>query len=247
MKFEFDLGHEYTRKEIKHLINHPVPNNIGGVWATGYTFFEDCFFIFANVGVPGRTGHNYSNQLLGDSLYWYSKNRDSIHTSTIKRLLSGDFEVYIFTRKNSNNVKFEFNGLGFVKDFEDTKPFHIVWGFTENTDQELTKTNIKFIEGIKSKITVNKFERNREARELCLDSYGYNCVVCDFNFEDKYGEIGKEYIHVHHLVEISAIGKEYEVDPIKDLRPVCPNCHAMLHKRKPAFTIEELRVKMSRI
>jgi len=36
------------------------------------------------------------------------------------------------------------------------------------------------------------------------------------------------------------IKDEYEVDPINDLRPVCPNCHAMLHRKKPPLTIEEL-------
>lgn len=61
------------------------------------------------------------------------------------------------------------------------------------------------------------------------------------NFEKKYGEIGSNFIHVHHDVEISTIGEEYEIDAINDLKPVCPNCHAMLHKRKPAYRIEELK------
>lgn len=49
------------------------------------------------------------------------------------------------------------------------------------------------------------------------------------------------FIHVHHINQISDIGKEYEVDPIKDLIPVCPNCHAMIHSKRPAFTIEEIK------
>jgi 5-methylcytosine-specific restriction protein A len=53
--------------------------------------------------------------------------------------------------------------------------------------------------------------------------------------------LGQGFIHVHHLKELASIAKEYEVDPIKDLRPVCPNCHAMLHQRKPALTISKLR------
>ncbi|WP_422678748.1 hypothetical protein [Christiangramia echinicola] len=40
--------------------------------------------------------------------------------------------------------------------------------------------------------------------------------------------------------------KEYNVDPIRDLIPVCPNCHFMLHKRTPAFTIEELKNMIKR-
>jgi 5-methylcytosine-specific restriction protein A len=56
-----------------------------------------------------------------------------------------------------------------------------------------------------------------------------------------YGKLGDGVIHVHHLRELASLGEEYEVDPIKDLRPVCPNCHAILHNSSPAMTIEKLR------
>ena len=56
-----------------------------------------------------------------------------------------------------------------------------------------------------------------------------------------YGVIGDGYIHVHHLRALSEIREEYVVDPKIDLRPVCPNCHAMLHRRKPMLSIEELK------
>ncbi|MGE7811251.1 HNH endonuclease [Lysinibacillus capsici] len=66
-------------------------------------------------------------------------------------------------------------------------------------------------------------------------------MVCNFNFKRVFGEIGKEFIHVHHEIEISTIGEEYEINPLTDLKPICPNCHAMLHKRKPPYSIDELR------
>jgi len=56
-----------------------------------------------------------------------------------------------------------------------------------------------------------------------------------------YGERGKGFIHVHHLRPLADVGEEYELDPIADLRPVCPNCHAMIHARPVTLTIEELR------
>lgn len=96
-------------------------------------------------------------------------------------------------------------------------------------------------EGTVAKITVNRYERNPAARAACLAHYGPACVVCDMSFGERYGGIGEGFIHVHHLREISTIGREYTIDPVADLRPVCPNCHAMLHKRSPAFTPEELR------
>ena len=42
------------------------------------------------------------------------------------------------------------------------------------------------------------------------------------------GREAEGYIHVHHLRGLSDVGGEYVVDPVNDLRPVCPNCHAVL-------------------
>ena len=96
-------------------------------------------------------------------------------------------------------------------------------------------------EGAKKKVTVNFYERDPNARKACLEHYGYNCYICQFNFEKNFEEIGKNFIHVHHIKPLSEINKEYKVNPIKDLIPVCPNCHAMLHKKVPAYSLKELK------
>lgn len=98
-----------------------------------------------------------------------------------------------------------------------------------------------FIEGAKQKITINRYERDLTARNECINFYGYKCKVCEFDFEKVYGSLGKNYIHVHHIVPISEIGRQYIVNPIKDLVPVCPNCHAMLHVTKQHVDIDELK------
>jgi 5-methylcytosine-specific restriction protein A len=100
---------------------------------------------------------------------------------------------------------------------------------------------VEFTEGKVVKVLLNAHERSREARQKCIEHHGVNCKVCDFNFEQVFGSIGKGFIHVHHVVNLASIGREYTVDPIKDLVPVCPNCHAMLHTKNPAYTVEELR------
>ena len=105
-------------------------------------------------------------------------------------------------------------------------------------DNETQKT---YPEGTASQVTLTKYERNPFARKKCIEHYGLSCVVCEFNFEKTYGQIGKDFIHVHHLKQISTAGQPYDVDPIKDLRPVCPNCHSIIHKRKIAFTIDEIK------
>ena len=103
------------------------------------------------------------------------------------------------------------------------------------------------VEGEANTVMRTIFKRNPNARGDCLKHHGYCCKSCGFNFERVYGVFGRKYIHVHHLVEISSIGNEYTIDPINDLVPVCANCHAMLHRKRPAFTIEELKKLMAEV
>jgi 5-methylcytosine-specific restriction protein A len=100
----------------------------------------------------------------------------------------------------------------------------------------------RYWEGATYQITVNRYERDARARRACIQHHGCKCVVCGFNFESVYG-IGEGFIHVHHLTSLAEIDEEYEVNPVTDLIPVCPNCHAMLHWYTPAITCEELRAK----
>ena len=99
----------------------------------------------------------------------------------------------------------------------------------------------KYFEGALKRISVNIYERNPKARNECIEYYGLKCFICSFDFKKVYGEIGEGFIHVHHLKSISEIGKEYSLDPIKDLRPVCPNCHSMIHRKQSALSIDEVK------
>jgi 5-methylcytosine-specific restriction protein A len=117
-------------------------------------------------------------------------------------------------------------------------------GDTRRYPDEVSEEDVH-VEGAVKRVTVNSYERNDEARARAIDHYGLRCQVCDFNFKSTYGALGEGFIHVHHTVPLSQIGKSYVVDPIADLRPVCPNCHAMLHKRMPPYTVEELRALVS--
>ena len=101
-------------------------------------------------------------------------------------------------------------------------------------------------EGAVKRVDVNAYERNPDARRRCIETHNPICQACNFDFGAVYGEIGQGFIHVHHRVEISSVGESYQIDPIKDLVPVCPNCHAMLHTHRPALTVEELRAIIER-
>jgi 5-methylcytosine-specific restriction protein A len=103
-----------------------------------------------------------------------------------------------------------------------------------------------YSEGKIREITINTYDRNPIARQVCIEHHGYDCAVCGFNFGQVYGSFGQNYIEVHHLKQLADIGEEYQIKPIEDLRPVCANCHRMLHKERPPLGIEDLKAKLSK-
>ena len=96
---------------------------------------------------------------------------------------------------------------------------------------EMINVDTDTYEGLKKQIKVKKYESSSIARAKCIEYHGVNCKVCGINFQEKYGKIGEGFIHIHHIVPVYKIGKEYKIDYKNDLVPVCPNCHSMLHKK----------------
>lgn len=105
---------------------------------------------------------------------------------------------------------------------------------------ELDSTDV-LTEGAARSVIVNAYERNPEARRRCIEHFGPACFVCGFDFARTYGVVMDGYIHVHHLKPLSEIGAQYVVDPVADLRPICPNCHGVVHSRNPPYTLDEVR------
>jgi hypothetical protein len=96
-------------------------------------------------------------------------------------------------------------------------------------------------EGAIHRVLVNAYERSPEARRRCIGHHGAACCVCGMDFRSVYGTLADGFIHVHHLTPLSQIGEEYEVDPVAEMRPVCPNCHAVIHLGGGCRSIEEVR------
>ncbi|MGF9646363.1 HNH endonuclease [Pseudarthrobacter oxydans] len=93
-----------------------------------------------------------------------------------------------------------------------------------------------------STVGVNRYERNPDARRVCLAFHGTSCAACGFSFEASYGDIGTGFIEVHHVVPPVMLGDGYQLDPVADLVPLCPNCHAMAHRGVASpRTVSELR------
>ena len=98
------------------------------------------------------------------------------------------------------------------------------------------------VEGGRSMILSTRYERNRANRQAAIRIHGTVCQVCGFDFLEHYGEIGRDYIEVHHLRPLSTLDEQVPVDPAADLACLCANCHRMMHRsRVHVMTVEELR------
>ena len=101
-------------------------------------------------------------------------------------------------------------------------------------------------EGERSRVLRNHYERSRVNRALCLKWNGFSCKACGLNMESIYGPLGLGVIHVHHLEPVSQLGKSTRVNPRTDLIPLCPNCHVIIHRKKPPYTLEELVLEIQK-
>lgn len=127
-------------------------------------------------------------------------------------------------------------------------PDSVLPNILDSFDVVYDDISLTFTEGSAYEKSVKQYERNQAAKVACLAHYGHSCQICGLDFEKRYGEVGKDFIHVHHVDFISSFkGIEHEIEPVKGLIPVCPNCHAMLHHKVDGkyLTPEELKRKLN--
>ncbi|MNJ38954.1 HNH endonuclease [compost metagenome] len=98
-----------------------------------------------------------------------------------------------------------------------------------------------YLEGAVREVKVNAYERSAQARAACIDHHKAVCAACAFDFGLVYGEVAEGLIHVHHIVPLSTIGAEYKLNPITDLIPLCPNCHAVVHRGAEVMSLAQLK------
>lgn len=120
-----------------------------------------------------------------------------------------------------------------------------------NTElNDLTNTFESSVEGEKKSRFTSYYERDPNLRKKAIQYHGTTCYACGFNFEEFYGEYAKDYIHIHHTKPLFEAEGEQEVDPIKDLIPVCANCHSVIHRRKnETKSLEEIKemIKLNKL
>ena len=250
----FIVGNEYSKKDLYSLLGVPEESQKGS-WDTGYRSYNGDIFVFTNIGTAGRTGVNHGNYWYEDNLVWYGKATSHAQQPLVKKMLSNECNVHVFFR-NDSTERFKYKGLGLAVSSYGDKPIQITWNFINPKNKPsqqlkpiegIDEIHEYYKEGISKKTEVSIYKRSIKARQKCIDLKGCSCCVCGFDFEIAYGTIGRGFIHIHHLNQLSDINNEYDVCPEFDLVPVCSNCHSMLHRKKPAISIEELKSYLNRV
>jgi 5-methylcytosine-specific restriction protein A len=73
----------------------------------------------------------------------------------------------------------------------------------------------------------------RRAKEKALDEHGrLACGACGFDFAAVYGDVGRGFIECHHLLALADLQAERPTR-LADVALVCPNCHRMVHRKRP--------------
>lgn len=249
---------KFTTDIIDNML--PPTNDNKGEWKNGhYIFYEinnrrNKVFIYCVIGVKDMD-EEYRRifNLFLDVKNISNKNQKTYCIKTFKVCDYQDDED-ITTIKNK--VEMGLNDIIanqipiFQKEFEDLWREIIRDNFPNllgnGVDSKGIFSSERYTEGALTQIIVNKYERNIKARQKCLEVYGYTCRICNENLEDKYGELGKEFIHVHHIIPLNEIKEEYDLDPLTDLIPICPNCHAIIHRKNPAYTPDEIKAILNK-
>jgi 5-methylcytosine-specific restriction protein A len=246
--------------DIEYLKNHGF---FEGTWSTGVTkkieVGDRIFLIRLGTEPRGILASGFALSGVYQKSHWNPEHSGPANYIDVRfdRILSpesdGVLPIEILKIGPTAGVNWSPQASGTSIDSSTAIHLEELWGsFLEQKNQspltlpEEIAVPSHYYEGATRQIFVNAYERNPRARKACIDHFGHTCSVCGFDFESFYGEIGTNFIHVHHLVPVSEIGSEYSINPIRDLRPVCPNCHAMLHRNSSVLSIEELQAILRR-
>lgn len=153
------------------------------------------------------------------------KSNDDILAGPYGYISSKAIEAYIrfYAQKHSIDL----DSITFSEDSENQA--------TEDDNEEKQR-----LEGRMTEAKVLRRQRNRQARQQCLEASGYKCYVCGFDFEKTYGEIGKGFLEVHHTKPLATYDDEHPI-PQSELCALCSNCHSMVHRKKEVLDVDELK------
>lgn len=249
---KFRINAKYGRNDVKRILGITT---VRGTYERGYWEHEGEMFIFANIGIPGGTGHDYDNQWGGDDiLRWEGDTISGIKSHRIQMLIDPKVTVHIFTRE-VHRGPFTYEGLGTAKNIKDTKPVQMEWHFGEvKMTDELSTIDEEFavkLMGNEGRVKYSlhkRYERDsgfirQSKQKYILETKGRApCQVCDISFKEFYPKVGKDYIEAHHKIPLHELNKGRKTK-YEDLAFVCANCHRMLHRPqgKKYLSVEQLK------
>ena len=141
---------------------------------------------------------------------------------------------YFYWKSDKNKYKLDVNWENY-----DNLIRYAPFKNTNETSVVNETDGLYLVEGKLVESTSYKYERNSKARELCLEHYGFICKICEYDGSKHFTVINHPIIDVHHITPVAQIGEEYEIDPIADLVPLCPNCHRFVHSREEPYSVVE--------
>ncbi len=137
----FNVGELYTRDQVRAAVG--LPPMSGGDWATGYARFGDEIFVFANIGVAGRTGHDYPNHWIDDALDWFGKTGSTLSQPMIDMMIKGTATTHIFWR-GRDRAPFTYAGIGIAEGVWGKKPVEVLWRFAEPDQRKSARPEAVF-------------------------------------------------------------------------------------------------------
>ena len=241
-----EKGLLYSRKDLGELFGIGVEGLSTGVFKPRN--HQSIWLFVTRKKTPDRT--QYHDNLRGSILEWDGQEKGLTDKMIINHARDG-IEILLFYREKRN----QFPNFGFIFEGEfeylhhiKGKPskFHLrrvlIPDELNEADVEIESEAQEFIEGRKRFVYKTEYERDPKIRNATIRIHGFRCMVCDFDFEEFYGVLGRGYIQAHHLIPISASDGPRSVDPKTEIAVVCSNCHSMIHRdRKFAIPLDVLK------
>jgi 5-methylcytosine-specific restriction endonuclease McrA len=102
----------------------------------------------------------------------------------------------------------------------------------------------EYAEGMRKQREAYFFARNPRLAADAKAHHGSCCQACGFDFASRYGALGAGYAECHHLSPLSERPENgWTVElrtKLEDVAVLCANCHRMVHRRRPALSLDEL-------
>lgn len=231
VKVGFDLALEWHRFHLRMAWKDPLfPFGLAEKWRKQLEKNSSIFFSFHQA--LEKLGNKQTLTVNGSQI------------STFEHLPTAPWEHIHLVSDSDYSEVFDANGF-IYENFR--KQVILFWGLMLSFIGEQNCEGLSGVaEGNAKETTSIRYERSLVNRQACIAIHGTSCAVCGISMQDKYGNIGEDFIEVHHIIPLSQYQYSQTISPATDLIPVCPNCHAMLHRRRPPYTIEELKKIMKK-